>query len=186
MKSVRKTRNAMLAAASALAASAAMHGAAAGDFDAAAFPAVIEAPMQHQAAPDAASEEKAPVSVKKWALIAAAAGSLAALVKLIGARRVAQAVSQGAVHAARATAKTATGAARAVGKAARSPLRLLVVLFGLSVFALTGVGLYDIEWIGGLVSGAALAGVSLHGYLKARAMFTPAKAKAARNVVTEN
>lgn len=181
MKSVRKTRNALLAAASALAASAALAPAGASDFDAAAQPATVEiAAMEAGPAVPDESGEKTAIGAKKWALIVAAAGALAALVKLIGAKRVAEAVSEGAVRAARATASTASGAARVVGRTISSPLRFLAVLFGLALFALTGVGLYDIEWIGGLVSGAALAGAGLYGFMKIRRIFEPIKARVSR------
>ncbi len=188
MKSVRNTRNALLAAASALAASAALHPASASDFDAIAQPATYEAQAFDTGAiaTIAHADKKPAIGAKKWALIVAAAGALAALVKLIGAKRVAETVAAGAVSVARATARTASGAARAVGRTVSSPLRFLAVLFGLALFALTGIGLYDVEWIGGLLSGAALAGAGLYGFLKTRRIFQPAKARAARVMPNEN
>ncbi|WP_425408031.1 hypothetical protein [Hyphococcus sp.] len=188
MKSLRKTRNAFLAAASALAATAALHPATAADFDAVAHPATIEIQAVDTGAAVAADhgEEKAAIGAKKWALLATAAGALAALVKLIGANRVAKTVTAGAASAARVTARTASGAARVMGRTLSSPLRFLMVLFGLALFALTGVGLYDIEWIGGLLSGAALAGAGLLGFMKTRQFFQPKAVKIVRKAETEN
>lgn len=187
MITVRKTRNALLAAASVVAASAALQPASASDFDVAWHAAAteIEAGDAGPAAADHGAEKPA-IGGKKWVLLVAAAGALAALVKLIGAKRVADVVSEGAVYAARATAKTASGAARAVGRTVSSPLRFLAILFGLALFALTGVGLYDIEWIGGLLSGAALAGAGLYGFLKTRRIFQPVRARARRVKENEN
>lgn len=187
MKSVRNTRNALLAAASALAASAVLHPAFASDFDGAAPAATYEVQAADAGAVAAAqTDEKPAIGAKKWALVVAAAGALAALVKMIGAKRVAETVTAGAVSAARATARTASGAARIVGRTVLSPLKFLAVLFGLALFALTGIGLFDIEWIGGLLSGAALAGAGVYGFLKTRRIFEPAKARTRSVMTNEN
>ncbi|MEO1136248.1 MAG: hypothetical protein AAFW68_06505, partial [Pseudomonadota bacterium] len=153
----------------------------------AAYPAVsaVEAAPAVAHAVDEAAGEKA-MTARKWALLAAAAGALAGLVKLIGARRVADAISEGAVKTARAAGGAANVAARAVGRTVSSPLRFLAVLFGLALFALTGAGLYDVEWILGLVSGAALAGVSLFGVLKTRKLFRPVPVKKDLHPVRDN
>lgn len=174
-----KGKAALMAAASLFAASAALSPAGASDTDPAAHPAIVSveaaAPLAH--AGDHADEAQ-PLSARKWALLAVAAGSLAWLVKLIGARRVAEAITEGAVKTARVAASAASGAARAVGRTISSPLRFLAVLFGLMLFALTGIGLFDVEWIGGLVSGAALTGAGLYGAWKTRKALIPAKIKA--------
>jgi len=182
-----KTRAALLAAASVLAASAALTPASASVFDPVAYPATVEiaAPVHtSHAAVDAG--ENAHNSARKWALVAAAAGALAGLVKLIGARRVAEIVTDGAVRTARAAATGVAVAARAVGRAAASPLRVLALFFGLSLFALTGVGLYDIEWIGGLVSGAALMALVAWSMWKTRMALRPIKAQKAKPPVRTN
>ncbi len=177
----------MLAAASALAASAALAPANAAAFDTAAHPAVVEI---QAVSPDLAAighqEDKTPIAPKKWALMAAAAGALAALVKLIGATRVAEAVTKGAVRAAKVTGKAASGTVKAVRRTISSPLRFLAVLFGLALFALTGIGLFDVEWIGGLISGAALAGAGLYGVFKTRRDSQPIEVRASRNMENEN
>lgn len=182
-----KTKAALLAAASIMAASAALSPAGAADLDPAVLqPAtVIEAaaPVAHAA--DHAGEEKS-MTARKWALLAAAAGALAGLVKLIGARRVADAISEGAVKTARAATGAASKAARAVGRAVSSPLRFLAMLFGLALFALTGAGFYDVEWIVGLVSGAALAGGGLFAMLKTKSLFQPIRVKKQPAAVRDN
>lgn len=179
MLKISKGKAAMMAAASVLAASAALAPAGASDFDPVAQPATyaVEAPLVHAAdhADEAAQAQK--IGARKWALIAAAAASLAGLVKLIGARRVAEIVSETAVKTARAAATGASVAVKTVGRAVASPFRFLAVLFGLALFALTGAGLYDVEWIGGLISGAALAGTALYGLWKTKRSLAPAKIK---------
>ncbi len=173
-----KGKAALLAAVSVLAASAALSPAGASDMDPAAYPAIVTletAPAIAHAA-DHASDEK-PISASKWTLLAIAAGALAGLVKLIGARRIADAVTETAVKSARVAASAATGAVRVVGRTLSSPLRFLALMFGLALFALTGIGLFDAEWIAGLVSGAALTGAGLFGLWKTRRALAPAKAR---------
>lgn len=174
-----KGKAALMAAASLLAASAALAPASAGAMDPAAHPAIVsvEAPAPVAHAGDQAVEGQ-PIGAKKWALLAVAAGALAGLIKLIGARRVAEAVAEGAMKTARVAASAASGAVKVVGRTFASPLRYLAVLFGLALFALTGIGLFDIEWIGGLLSGAALMGAGLYGVLKTRKALIPVRAKA--------
>ncbi|WP_375208204.1 hypothetical protein [Hyphococcus sp.] len=187
MTNFKKMKAGLLAAASVTAAAAALSPAGASDIDPVATPATIavEAPVITHAV-DHADQDKAPMSAKKWALLAAAAGSLAWLVKLIGARNVADAVTTGAIKTARAAASTASGAARAVGRTVSSPLRFLAALLGLALFALAGIGLYDVEWIGGLISGAALAGATLFGMWKSRLAFRPVKVKTKPAPVRDN
>jgi len=178
MRRFGRTKAAMLAAVSVIAASAALSPAGASDMDMAGYPAIVavETPRNLAHAADHVTDEK-PMGVKKWALIAAAAGALAGLVKLIGARRVAEIVTESAVKTAHVAAGAASGAARAVGRAVSSPLRYLAVLFGLALFTLTGIGLYDVEWIGGLISGAAVTAFGLYGMWKTQRKLTPARAK---------
>ncbi len=186
MTNFKKMKAGFLAAASVMAATAALSPAGASDIDPVATPATIavEAPVAH--AVDHGDQDKTPVGAKKWALLAAAAGALAGLVQLIGARKVADAVTEGAVKTARVAASTASGAARAVGRTVSSPLRFLAALFGLALFALAGIGLYDVEWLGGLVSGALLAGATLFGMWKTRLAMRPARVKAKPAPVKHN
>jgi hypothetical protein len=178
-KKFGKGKAALMAAASLFAATAALSPAGASDMGPASHPAIVsvEAPAPLAHAGDQAGEAQ-PLSAKKWALLAVAAGSLAWLVKLIGARRVAAAVAEGAVRTARVAARAASGAVKVVGRTFASPLRFLAVMFGLALFALTGIGLFDIEWIGGLISGAVLTGAGLYGVWKTRKALIPAKIKA--------
>lgn len=184
---IGKSKAALLAAASMAAATAALSPAGASDLDPAVYQPVsvteAAAPLAHAA--DEASENKA-MTPRKWALLAAAAGALAGLVKLIGARRVADAISEGAVKTVRAAGAAANTTARVVGRTVSSPLRFLAVLFGLALFALTGAGLYDVEWILGLASGAALAGAGLFGMLKTRKLFRPARVKKDSHPIRDN
>ena len=91
-------------------------------------------------------------------------------------RKVAKAVTSGASVAARATASAASGAAKTVGRAVSSPLRGLALIAGLGVFALFGVGLYDVEWLGGMIVGALMAGGGALGLHKALRALRPVKA----------
>ncbi len=184
---LKKMKTGLLAAASVMAATAALSPAGASDLDpAVTVPTVaVEVPVIAHAA-DHTDQEKAPLNAKKWALLAAAAASLAGLVKLIGARKVAEAVTDGAIKTARVAASTASGAARVVGRAVSSPLRFLAMLLGLALFALAGIGLYDVEWIGGLLSGAALAGATLFGMWKTRLALKPVRVKAKPVRVMDN
>jgi hypothetical protein len=165
METTRKVKAAVLAAGSLLAAVAALAPAHAADFDAAAFPAVVEAsitPAVTLAGDHDDSQAMSPARRIAW--IAAAATVLAGLIKLIGAKKIVRAARQTATKAAEVTGDVVKAAARAVA----SPLRFGALIAGLALFALTGVGLYDIEWIGGLIAGAAIAGVSAYGLMKAR------------------
>ncbi len=188
MFNIGKGKAAMMAAVSVIAASAALSPAGASDFDAAASPATVavEAPVAHAAdhVDQAAQDQK--TSPKKWALLAAAAASLAGLVRLIGARRVGEIVTESAVRTARAAATGASVAVKAVGRAVASPFRFLAVLFGLALFALTGAGLYDVEWIAGLLSGAALAGAGLFGLWKTKRALRPVRVKAKPEPLKDN
>jgi hypothetical protein len=161
METTRKVKAAMLAAGSLLASVAALAPVHAADFDAAAFPAVVEASIT-PAGDHGDSQAMNPARRIAW--IAAAATVLAGLIKLIGAKKIVRAARQTATKAAEVTGDVVKAAVRVVA----SPLRFGALIAGLALFALTGVGLYDIEWIGGLIAGAAIAGVSAYGLMKAR------------------
>lgn len=179
MDNARKTKLAMMAATSLMTATAALGPVHASIMDPAAFPQTVEAPV----VPDIAhasdhADQKASPMAKRLGLIAAAGGVLAVLVRLFGAKKVMRAVKTSAAQAAKVATSAATATASVAGRALRSPLRYLAVMAGLILFALTGVGLYDIEWIGGLVAGAGLAGMAAFGVLKARLALRPAPIKA--------
>ena len=176
MKTALKKRAALLAASSMLAASASFGAAAsvsALSTDPSASAVVIEVPLE-PASPAASEEaEQSSSPAGKWALAALAAGGLAWLLKVFGVRKAADSVVRVADSAARGAA-TATGAVvKAAGRAVRSPLRWAAGAFALGLFVLTGVGLYDIEWIAGLAVGAGLALVGAAGVRKLRRKWLP-------------
>ncbi|MEO1252577.1 MAG: hypothetical protein AAFW81_09550 [Pseudomonadota bacterium] len=164
MNETRKVKISLLAATSLLSAAAALAPAHANDLDAAAFPTIVEAPAV--AAHDEAVLKNDRVGVAQRAgLIAIGLGALGWLVRLIGPKKVIRAVEK----TAEATVKASSAAAKTAIRAVRSPLRFAAWMAGLALFALAGVGFYDIEWIGGLMAGAAITGLSVFGALKSRA-----------------
>ena len=169
METARKTRIALLAASSLLTAATALAPANAGDLDPAAFPVTVEAPVVAHAADTVAQADHASKPAQRAALIAIALGALGWLVKLLGPKKVLRAAQK----TAEATVKASAAAAKTAVRAVRSPLRFLAWTAGLILFALTGVGLYDIEWIGGLVAGVALAGVAAFSTMRVRSVFRP-------------
>jgi hypothetical protein len=142
----------------------------------AATPASANAPIEpiaveHAMAADHADPEAraAAKAVNGWLLGGAVAAALAGLVRLFGWSRISAALRKAGAVAASAPA----AAVRVVGEAVKSPLRSLAIIGGLSLFALTGVGFYDVEWAAGLATGAALTlagvvGVRRIGHLFAR------------------
>lgn len=169
MKNALKNRAALLAASSLLAASASFSVAASEPFSEAS-PTTIES---HMAPATAAALDEAPkeaASVQKWAFAGIAAAALAGLIRLIGARKAVKAVSKATQAAVQATAKGAASVAKVTGRFLGGPLRWAAGLTGLGLFILLGVGLYDIEWIAGLILGAlvALAGAAGLGNLRQR------------------
>ncbi|MEM8771705.1 MAG: hypothetical protein AAGD92_08655 [Pseudomonadota bacterium] len=139
--------------------------------DPAAFPATIETPVAAAAIDASVHADEGGNTAKRAALIAIGLGALGWLVKLLGPKKVIRAVEKTAEATVNASVKASGAAVKTVARAARSPLRYMAWIAGLALFALTGVGLYDIEWIGGLVAGAALAGVAAFTSIKARNAF---------------
>ncbi len=167
MESPRKTKIALLAASALLSATAALAPASASDLDPAAFPTTVEAPVVAHAADTIQQVDHGSKPAQRAALIAVALGALGWLVKLLGPKKVLRAAKK----TADATVKASAAAAKTAVRAVRSPLRYLAWTAGLILFALTGVGLYDIEWIGGLVAGAALSGIAAFSAMRARSLF---------------
>lgn len=188
MTFARKAKIAMLAATALASAAAALAPAEAGDYDAAAYPAVVEAPVVAHAADHADQQKQTPATAKRIALLAVAAGALAGLVRILGVKRVLRAAGETAGATVRVAGRAASAAGRAVFRAARSPLRFLAWMTGLMLFALTGVGLYDVEWLGGMAAGAALTGLGAWVVLSLRAGFMrrPAPASVSGNTVNGN
>jgi hypothetical protein len=162
MTRLTSTKTALLAAASLIAAGVA------------ASPALLAAPHEPAPAGYAASADpgdagakSAGVAVKRWIAGGAIAAALAGLIRLFGWTRIAA-----ALRTAGDVALAAPGAAiRYVGKAVRSPVRFLLVIGGLSLFALVGAGFYDIEWIAGLATGAALTLAAVVGIRQVTRLF---------------
>ena len=130
-------------------------------------------------APATADEPAALVTPKRMILGASAMAVLAALIKLTGFRAIQDTISAAApvvAQAAKTAAKAPAAAARAVGKTLKSPMRTAFMALGLAMFALTGVGLYDIEWLGGMAVGVALTWLGWSTSTKVRSAMAPARA----------
>lgn len=139
-----------------------------------ATPAAIEvaAPVGH------AADEVQVATPSKTVRNIGIAAFAAALVSLIGGRQIRNLLKRAApvaASAARAVATAPMVAAKAVGRAAASPVRFAVIFGSLGFFALAGVGLYDIEWAGGLVGGALMATLLFGGAGRARRAFAKAR-----------
>jgi len=182
MVQTRKVKIAMLAATSLFSAAAALVPAHAGELDPAAFPAIVEAPVVSHAADQLVQADHDNKPAQRAALIAVALGALGWLVKLLGPKKVLRAVEKTAEATVKATAAASGAAAKTVGRALRSPLRALAWIAGVVLFALTGVGLYDVEWIGGMIAGAALAGAAAWSVARARGLMQlrPIRVKSAQ------
>ncbi len=141
----------MLAAASVVAVNAAV----------AAPPSFAAAPIEHaaeasQERPDARPVE---IAVKHWLAAGAVAAALAGLIRLFGWARVSAALGQ----AGKAVVAAPGVAVRYVGEALKSPVRSLMLFVGLTLLAIAGVGFYDVEWLGGLLTGGALVMAGILG-----------------------
>ena len=175
MKPTFRKKAAFLAASSLLAIGATGAHATAVETDFAGYPTTIEiaqVSLDHH-------DEKAgaTVTAKKLGLWAAAVASLGGILALVGPRKMFNAVSKGAGQAAGAAMKAGASAVKTVGRAASSPLRFAALIAGLSLFAMTGIGLYDIEWIGGMIAGASLIGVAAYSAMKTRKVLSPVRVK---------
>jgi hypothetical protein len=170
MKTSARLKTALLAAASLTAAMAATaHAADRAPIEPVAIEHAIIAADQGEA-------DKAAPAVRGWALAGAAAAALAAIARLIGFRKIAA-----AAKAAGPAVVAAGGAAvKAVGRAVASPVRFVLLMAGLGVFALTGVGFYDFEWAGGLVAGVLVATTFFIGLRKLRSSLVPSRIRPSR------
>lgn len=122
---------------------------------AAPLPAVDSAPLEHAVVAtthDEAESRAADAAIRGWLAAGAVAAALAGLIRLFGWSRIAAALGK----AGSALAAAPAAAVRYAGEAIKSPLRALLIIGGLSLFALTGVGFYDVEWVAGVATGAAL------------------------------
>ena len=165
-KKTLKKKAALLAAGSIAAASMAVSAAAAPSLEPAPPAIVIEAPAPADEPAAGEAEDATAAKAAKWALGGALVGALAGLARLMGLRRLtlqkaARALAGATKTAARGAAATTGVAIKAAGRVAGrtlgAPLRWAAGLGALGIFILTGVGLYDVEWVLGLAVGAGLA-----------------------------
>ncbi|MGV6801012.1 MAG: hypothetical protein ACWA5L_03735 [bacterium] len=99
----------------------------------------------------------------------AVTGLLSSLIALFGPNKILHYIVALGRKTRKAAAHTARGAKSAAIKVAdtiKSPGRALILIAGLSIFALTGVALLDIQWKAGLVVGASMAAVAGYGFHK--------------------
>lgn len=120
-------------------------------------------------------ESAKPASIPRWALWVGATAALAALVKLIGANGALNMVARAGPVVAKAVevvVKAPLKAAKAMGEAFMSPVKFMLLLGGLALFAFTGVGLFDLQWAGGLATGMGLTALAWYGAVKTRRAFS--------------
>lgn len=145
---------------------------------------VILSVQETEEAPQSAAVEVQKKS--RWLAAFAVSGLLAGFVRLVGMNQILQWVAvlserlgRSAKTAAKATGKAAGKAAKSVASAgasvAKKPIRLMLIIGGLTLFAFTGISLLDIEWQAGLAVGATGAAVLSYGYKRA--------SRACRNVI---
>lgn len=173
MKTSPRLKTALLAAVSLTAASAAVaHAAGAPPYE----PIAIEHAVQ---AADHDSDRTGPsVIAKRVGIAAAAVAALAGLARLIGFRRITAAAAATAALAGKAASAglaVTASAAKTVAKAVASPFRFALMVTGLALFALTGVGFYDLEWEVGLIVGALFAALVILGAGRLRKTLAPAR-----------
>ncbi|MEM9168189.1 MAG: hypothetical protein AAGC56_00925 [Pseudomonadota bacterium] len=183
MRTLRHLKTALFAAASVGAAAAVMpDDAHAADVDATIAGAAVEMTADATLAAPAQNE----TIPHKWLLAALATGALAGLTRLLAGTRLGDMVAEAAPkvgaaarNAAGAAVRASADAAKAVGRSVSSPLRFALAVAALGVFALVGLGVYDVEWLGGLVAGGALgvAGVVAAGRMRAAASLQAVRAR---------
>ncbi len=175
----RKSKMAIMVGTAFLAASSALTSAHADPMNPTASPPTIEVPMQPaQVGPAAdAGDQMASPLAKRLGLIGLAGGILAVLVNLVGVKKVMRAIKGSARQAAKVATATANATVGATVRVLRSPLRYMAWTAGLILFALTGISVFDLEWITGLVVGAGLAGILCLGLWKTRLAFLPVRVK---------
>jgi hypothetical protein len=179
MNSPSRLKTALFAAASLTAATAAMAAA-----DARAAP-MEPVAVEHAvvAADHDADRVSSPIGAKRAGLAALATAALAGLARLVGFRRIRKAAEktlETAGNAAAAGIAATSAAARTVARAVASPIRFIAALTLFAIIALVGVGLYDVEWAGGLVVGALTAATVLLGARRARKAFAGSRPGALR------
>jgi len=135
---------------------------------------IYEMSADELASLSALADETQASKPSKWLIGGAMGLILAALVKLIGSNRVANmaaAAGPALRKSADALAAAPRAAAKAVGSAVASPLRFVFLVGGLAMIGFTGVGIYDLEWAGGLAVGAGLTALTWLGSSKLKNVF---------------
>jgi hypothetical protein len=120
--------------------------------------------------------------VKRVGWIAAGAAVLAAIGGFVGWTRIQRAlvsVGPALVKVAGTAAAAPVAAAKAVAKAVSKPIRLVTIGASLALFSLLGLGLYDVEWLGGLLAGIAMVILAWASNEKARTLLGTSAAKSA-------
>ncbi len=184
----KKSKMALMLGTTFLAASAVMGPAHADTKKSVAYQEVVEAPAQPVQATlvsDHADKKASPMA-KRLGLIGLAGGILAVLVKLVGMRKVMRVIKGSAQQAAKIANATADATVGAAARVLRSPLRYAAWAAGLFLFALTGISVFDLEWVGGLIVGASLASIMSIGLWKMRFALRPAAVKIKRNQNMDN
>jgi len=119
--------------------------------------------------------------------VAALVAALAGLGALLGPK----ALAKGAMTAARISAKAAVatgkaaymvasdpvGSAKAAARVVKASGRSVLILAALAIFALTGVAVFDYEWIGGLLLGAGATAWAVWTAARARKALKPVPIK---------
>ena len=122
------------------------------------------------------ADQKASPLANRLGLIGLAGGILAVLVKLIGVNKVMRVIKGSARKAAKVATATAEATVGAAARVMRSPLRYVAWTAGLFLFAITGISVFDLEWVGGLIVGASLSGILCLGLWKTRLALRPVRA----------
>ena len=163
----RRAKIALMAASSLIAAAGALQPVHANQYDPGAYPAIVQVhnPAVHG---DHHTDERVTPVNKKLVFAGIAVAAFAGLFKIIGSGQFFQKIAEAAPKVAKATKEAAGATVRVVKSTIMSPLKMLGVLAGLGIFALTGIGFYDVEWIGGLVVGAAFATTALYTVAKSK------------------
>ena len=111
----------------------------------------------------------------RWLAVTALSGLLASAFTLFGANRLLQffasagnwlgsSTKKAASASWSATKATASAAGRVGARVSRKPMRVLFLVGGLTLFALTGIAWFDIEWQAGLLTGAGAASAAAYGF----------------------
>ena len=114
---------------------------------------------------------QAPAFVKKVGIAALATAALAGLYRILGAKRVAKigrAAGSAISGAAGAVAGATARAAAAVGGGMGRRMRVAIGFVGVALIALTGIDIFNVEWIFGLLAGAVAIAVAGFGGRQAR------------------